>query len=98
MLYVWRTITLYHCRSRIRPAQIQAQVRGDVVCLDGQISVVLLSCSVNTVALESPGVLPSRSIETNNNNIAHNHHTNNNTSFYIFLHLQCRNFSPRFQL
>ena len=49
-------------------------------------------CSV--VALESPDLLLSCSVITNNNIIAHNHHTNNSpyiflhlsTSFYIFLH------------
>ena len=58
----------------------------------------MLSFSITTGALGSPNLLPSCSIVTNNNIIAHNDHTDYNhtlnlstststsTSFYIFLH------------
>ena len=44
--------------------------------------VLLLSCSITTGALGSPGLLSPYSIITNNNSIAQHHLTNNNP--YIF--------------
>ena len=55
-------------------------------CLEGYSSVLLLSCSISTGALGSPGLFPSCSIITNNNIIAHNHHTHNGMTFYIYIY------------
>ena len=46
---------------------------GYVVCSEGCCSVLLLTCSITIGALESPSLLSSCSIITNNNIIAHNH-------------------------
>ena len=48
--------------------------------MEGYLSILLLSYSISSSALESPGLLLSYSIIIHT--ITHNHHTNNNTSFH----------------